>query len=260
MLSLAAILFIYTTIVVPDNYKTIQDAVNKASTEDTIIVNEGTYRENIIINKPVFIMSRRGPDFTTVVAANPSEDVFKVNNTDSVEITGFSATGSLQSGIYLKNSNKSKIANNKTFKNGYGIKLYGSNNSVLTGNMADSNKSYGIFIEASDSNNVTKNSATSNGDNGIFLSSANNNKISDNAINYNTWNGILLWDSDSNTISDNSIWRNRFGIVISEGFNNTLSNNSTWSNIYLIMPLILAYIGIVSYSVQRRILKLIHRV
>jgi pectin methylesterase-like acyl-CoA thioesterase len=78
MLSLTALLLIYSTILVPENYKTIQEAVINASREDTIIVSEGIYKENVSITRPISIISRRGPDSTTVRAAVPSEPVFKV--------------------------------------------------------------------------------------------------------------------------------------------------------------------------------------
>ncbi|MDO8446513.1 MAG: NosD domain-containing protein [Deltaproteobacteria bacterium] len=260
MLSLTALLLIYSTIIVPENYKTIQEAVTNASLDDTIIVSEGNYKENVSVTKPVSIISRKGPEFTTVRAAVPSEPVFKVSNVNNVAITGFTATGSLLSGIYLYNSNNATITDNKTVKNGRGIILYGSSNNMLTGNSADANKKYGIYLESSHRNSLVKNSASSNNDNGIFLSSSSYNNLTDNNVNHNTWNGIILWDSSNNTLKDNRIWRNRFGIVISGGGNNTLINNSTWSNIYVIMPLILAYIGIISYLVQRRVLQTIYRV
>ncbi len=41
------------SIIVPDNYSTIQAAVNAASPGDTITVRSGTYRENITISKAI---------------------------------------------------------------------------------------------------------------------------------------------------------------------------------------------------------------
>ncbi|MDI6811677.1 MAG: hypothetical protein QMD80_08465 [archaeon] len=40
-----------STIYVPDNYPTIQSAVDAASAGDTIIVRDGTYIENVNVNK-----------------------------------------------------------------------------------------------------------------------------------------------------------------------------------------------------------------
>jgi pectin methylesterase-like acyl-CoA thioesterase len=41
------------TIVVPDNYPTIQEAINHANEGDTISVKAGTYYENIVVTKSI---------------------------------------------------------------------------------------------------------------------------------------------------------------------------------------------------------------
>src|SRR5687768_13114744 len=43
------------TLIVPDNYSTIQAAINAASTGDTISVRPGTYAENLTISKSVIL-------------------------------------------------------------------------------------------------------------------------------------------------------------------------------------------------------------
>lgn len=260
MLSLTALFVCYSTIFVPAQYKTIQEAVVNASHNDTIIVSEGSYQENVSVTKPLSIKSDKGPDRTTVRAAAPTQPVFKAENTGNVGISGFTVTGSSVAGIYLSDIRDSTVSNNKAVKNASGISLYHSAGNTLTGNSATMNSQYGIYLDGSDGNTVTQNSAGSNGDKGIFLSSSHRNNITDNSVNLNTWNGILLWESNHNTVKDNRVWRNSFAIVMSDGSNNTLIDNSTWSNIYIIMPLVLAYVGIISYLLQKRILRAIYRV
>ena len=46
------------TIYVPDDYATIQAAVDAASTGDTIIVKDGTYSEHVDVNKSLTIKIR----------------------------------------------------------------------------------------------------------------------------------------------------------------------------------------------------------
>jgi len=48
------------TIYVPDNYAKIQWAVDNATAGDTIIVRDGTYYENVIVNKQLTIKSENG--------------------------------------------------------------------------------------------------------------------------------------------------------------------------------------------------------
>ena len=57
-----------TTIYVPDNYVTIQEAVNTSNNVDIIIVRGGTYTENIEVDKSLTIRSENGSAFTTIIA------------------------------------------------------------------------------------------------------------------------------------------------------------------------------------------------
>ncbi|CAD6492330.1 MAG: hypothetical protein CHKLHMKO_00254 [Candidatus Argoarchaeum ethanivorans] len=67
-----------TDICVPDNYATIQSAVNAANDGDTIIVRDGTYNENVDVSKRLTIRSENGYGSTTVQAASSSDHVFNV--------------------------------------------------------------------------------------------------------------------------------------------------------------------------------------
>ncbi len=81
--------------------KTIQGAINNATAGDTIIVRDGTYSENIDVNKTVTIRSENGAANCNVTAALSSDHVFDVT-VDHVNISGFNvngATGSSRSGI-----------------------------------------------------------------------------------------------------------------------------------------------------------------
>ena len=53
-------------IYVPDDYPSIQDAVNAAHYGDMIIVRDGTYMENVVIDKSLKIRSENGPQSTIV--------------------------------------------------------------------------------------------------------------------------------------------------------------------------------------------------
>ena len=50
------------TIYVPDDYEKIQWAVDNASVGDTIIVRDGTYYENVVVDKQLTIKSENGSD------------------------------------------------------------------------------------------------------------------------------------------------------------------------------------------------------
>ena len=85
------------TIYVPDDYLTIQSAVNAASPGDTIIVRDGLYNEHVIVNKQLTIKSERG--YANCVVNGEGSDVFALY-ADGIRIEGFTITGGLN-GIYI---------------------------------------------------------------------------------------------------------------------------------------------------------------
>lgn len=247
------------TINVPENFKTIHDAVENAQPGDTIIVRNGNYHENVIISKPLTLKSEKGADVTVIKPSNTSEPVIKVMETNNVEIIGFTATGSAISGFYLYKTSNSRLLENKSIENRNGIFLYSSDNNSLIGNEAKSNDQTGIYLEASHGNIIEKNEADSNREKGIFLISANSNKVTGNSANLNDWNGITLWSANNNTIKGNKVYRNTYGIIMSNSTGNDVAENPTWTNFYIIMPILLIYLGVLLYWVERRIFLLFYR-
>jgi len=76
----------------PNNYSKIQDAVDNASDGDTIFVYSGIYRENIVINKSVFLI---GEDKNTTIIVGKEGLKTIINITaNKVKIKGFTITNS----------------------------------------------------------------------------------------------------------------------------------------------------------------------
>jgi hypothetical protein len=108
------------------DFTTINDAVNNAFPDDTIIVYPGRYNESIVINKNLNLIGR-GPQATSIISN--SNGIF-VNSNLSVKIIGFSITSTV-SGIVLSPGSTSYISNNCIASNGqYGIQI--GNTSVFT--------------------------------------------------------------------------------------------------------------------------------
>ncbi|HID43216.1 MAG TPA: hypothetical protein EYP30_05460 [Archaeoglobaceae archaeon] len=63
------------TIYVPDDYPTIQGAVDAANPGDTIIVRDGIYYENVMVDKSLNIRSENCSTNCIVNAANPDNHV-----------------------------------------------------------------------------------------------------------------------------------------------------------------------------------------
>jgi len=130
------------TIYVPDDYPTIQEAVNAASAEDTIIVRSGTYKENVLLDKKLTLV---GDALPTIDALGKS-DAISIT-ADYCVVTGFrcvNATKSRSAGI-LVDSDWNRVENNTCEKNNYGICLKDSSNNTILNNDVLNNK-YGISL------------------------------------------------------------------------------------------------------------------
>jgi hypothetical protein len=163
------------TIYVPDDYSTIQQAVNAASPGDTIIVRDGSYTENVDVNKQLTIQSEHGSASTIVQANNSNDHVFEVT-VDWVNISGFTvqgATGLGKAGIYLETGvDHCTISGNNASNNEYDIHLsFLCNYNTITNNIA------WLFMYGLCNYNTITNNTASNAPYGIYLGSRSNNNI-----------------------------------------------------------------------------------
>ena len=211
------------------DYMSIQAAVDNASVGDTIYVYNGSYLENVNVNKQVTLQGE-GADVVTVSAALTSDHVFEVT-ADYVNISGFKVTGATNSpgaGIYLGSGvHHANISDNSASNNDYGIYLFFSSNNTLSNNTVSDND-YGIYLSSSSNNTFISNNVSDNNywENwGITLSSSNNNTLIDNNISKNYY-GIRFSASSNNTFSNNIVsFNNHKGVYLSSSSNNTLIDN-----------------------------------
>jgi len=219
------------TIYVPDDYAKIQWAVDSASDGDTIIVRDGTYYENVLVNKMLTIRSENG-SANCIVDGGGGGTVITLN-ADGIKIEGFTVRNSgslLYAGIKVF-SNANKIAYNSITNNYNGIHLYYSSNNTIAKNNVSSNNEVGILLWYSSSNTIANNNISSNNCYGIYLSSSSNNTIASNTVSSNNDDGICLYNSSSNTIANNNISSNNcYGIYLSPSSNNNIIANNTVSS------------------------------
>ncbi len=210
-----------TVIYVPDDYPTIQAAVDAASPGDTIIVRDGTYTENVDVHKDrLTIESENGADSTIVQAANPDGLVFFVTS-DSVAIFGFTirngkdgiglssafsivdnciVEGNVRYGVGMWKSN-STISNSTIKSNDRGgINIWASGNHVID-SVVEDNKEYGIGLFGSENGLVTRSIIKDNTGYGIRICSSTgyliylNNFINNTDNVYSSNNSTNIWNS-----------------------------------------------------------------
>ena len=235
-------------IIVPDDYLTIQEAINSAQNGDRIYVRSGTYEENIDISK-IIILEGESMDFT-IISGVDDDHVVDVK-TDGVTIKGFTIqnSGVEKAGIYINTCHYHIIKMNIIQSNSYGIKLYSSNGNIIAENFIVSNAYNGLRVEASHMTNITANVIHSNGVNGIFFNftstfnSIVSNVIKENGVltNKDTVNvralgtqaGVVMDSaSRSNAIRSNNIASNQQGISnIGASENNQIYYNDFVSNV-----------------------------
>ncbi len=180
------------------SFVNIQDAVDNASDGYTIRVDDGTYKENVDVNKQLTIRSEHGAAFTTVQALDSNDHVIDVINADNVKISGFNVVGATaMGGIHLNNADSCHIANNSASNNKIGIHLQmGSQGNTITNNNVSNNIQRGIWLASSNSNTITNNNVSDN-ENGIRLSSSDDNLIYNNYFentNNADDNGNNIWN------------------------------------------------------------------
>jgi PGF-pre-PGF domain-containing protein len=215
----------------------IQAAVNSAtSSGDIIIVDPGTYTENIDIFQKfdLLIMSSEGPGSTIVAANNSDLDVFKIRNSDNVTIQGLNITGAgtNHAGVYVYQSNNCKVKDNILHDDSLGVYPFYSDYTLISNNTATKSLLAGVgravIVEYSNYNTVSGNTV-SNNNIGISVSDSNGATVSGNTVNLSASYGILLEDATSVTAQNNNVSSSgSFGIYLASSTGNFLRSNTVY--------------------------------
>jgi len=214
--------FASNMIVVPDDYPSIQSAINNAKPGYTIMVKSGIYHENIIVNKEIAlegIDSGRG---------RPLINGEVLIEADNVKFKGFTVMHG-DKGILINGSRRCVVTDNFIAYNRFGIYLNMSSNCLIANNTLYQNSWAGIFIEQS-SGNIIMNNNVSYGFNGIYIKSSNMTKISGNLIENIVFNGIMLdsieyGPAHNNTIVNNVLRKTKMLLATIEPSYSEITNN-----------------------------------
>jgi len=222
-----------TTIIVPDDYSTIQGAVNAASSGDIVYVRAGTYYERVLIDgKSISLIGENSS--TTIIDSQWYGIPIQVGMAERVNITGFTVMNSgnqwiedmlfarwPESGILLWNTDECNVSGNIITDNYYGLTIYsswlGSWNNTVRGNLVANNEETGVFL----SGHV---------ETGVAYSE---NTIVENII-VNNWIGLGSYLQADNRIYHNNFINNTSPFYLSASMdiwdNDYPSGGNYWSN------------------------------
>ncbi|MDP6529466.1 MAG: right-handed parallel beta-helix repeat-containing protein [Gemmatimonadota bacterium] len=124
------------TLHVPADYPAIQDAIEHAEFGDTVLVEPGTYQENLFLKDGLIVKSVAGPDETIITYGGPSKNeavVLAQSCSNSTQLIGFTVTGAdlAKRGILLNAETEIVIQHVKVTACTYGIAIHGRSNPFL---------------------------------------------------------------------------------------------------------------------------------
>lgn len=230
----------------PGNYTKIQDAIDKATDNDTIFVYSGLYNETINISKSIALIGQDRK--TTIIQGANGTEIIRVRDC-SVELTGFTIqkynetnfvgiemadcwschihdnyVTSCDIGMLIAATHSTSISNNTFYKCGNGIWIAIFANITITHNIIEGNtEGWGIYFQV------------------VMFGLQYKNYITRNSIMNNSL-GLGLFGAWSVVIQENNfIGNHQHAFFISSFFNKW--NRNYWNQSSLVPKIILGSLG-----------------
>lgn len=186
------------TITVPDDYPSIQEAVNECPENGTILIKDGYYYENIVVNKTLKIKGESMEG--TIIQGQNSSAAFHINGT-GCEISDLSITGlRIYSALMIKSNNN--VIDRVFCTNAVlGMLLDSCSGNEIMNSYFNYNSGAGIYFSVTYDNFVTncEASETTHG-NGVSFYYGYDNSLSYMTCNNNGGDGLwLYWLSNGNS-------------------------------------------------------------
>jgi parallel beta-helix repeat protein len=196
-----------STITVPDNYPTIQEAINGAHDGDSVFVRSGVYYEHLVVNKSISLVGEDSRN--TVIDGNRSDKYIVSLLASGVTLRNFMVANSDSIAVEINRSSNDVIMGNRLFHEGVGVWLEQSENSLIQNNVIF-DTSFAVLLDTGCNNTIVTSNRISEATFGTILTNSNNNTISRNIMRncnmyvvYLAGNGIL---SRHNRILENEFW------------------------------------------------------
>ncbi|MFD2130905.1 nitrous oxide reductase family maturation protein NosD [Pseudogracilibacillus auburnensis] len=192
--------------------KSIQQQIDEATIGDTIILTDGQYEENIVIDKAIKLIGNDGVTFIQ----QTSEPMISVQANDVVieRIKIHNKTDYEDSAAILLNGNNNVLKNLEITTNGYGIKL----------DQADNNELSHITITGNEDTPLSKRQ------HGIDLWKSHHNEIHHTYIKH-VKDAIYIEHSNETSVHHNDASHSRYGYHLMFTKNTTIEHNESYENV-----------------------------
>ena len=202
-------------------YTSIQAAIDAAESGTLIEVHNGSYNENIVIDKSVDLIGN-GSESTRIFGKSETRHGITILS-DWVNVSGFEIR--LTSHVKLKGilieANHSKITETRCVGNAYGIYLKEAFRIIISGNECIGNSEYGAYAENSDHITFSRNRCNENKRAGINIRGdydfmMENISLIEIECNDNEERGIsIVFSGNAEVIKNSCLGNGKDGIILS---------------------------------------------
>ena len=200
------------------NYSTIQIAIDNANNGDIIIVHQGIYYENLLVDKQLKIIGENAKIKTNEILLICSY----------ITIEGFIIEG------YDKNNCINCIGNYIIIKNNtikrFDISIFVSGDNCKIFDNSINNSYYGVYLNKNKKTDI-KNNVIKNNWYGIWCENTYNTYISFNDFSYNEWYAVWM-EGINGEINRNNFEYNWYSIYLYNSLNFSLNNNTMFNNMH----------------------------
>ncbi|HIH92567.1 TPA: hypothetical protein HA338_00480 [Methanosarcina acetivorans] len=215
------------------NFSSIQEAINFAQENDSILIYKGNYSETLTIDKQLKIGSiSRNPEDVIINSEVSSLPIVHVTS-DNVEITDLTISGNSGenqvSGILLDGAGNSLVQNNIISNVQDGLVLNASSGCSIENNTLFANTLHGIYLINSKDNDLTNNLIIGN-KRGLYLNLSNQNTLANNNASNNENYGIALRKANANNLTNNQFFTNKYGLCLIVSLENIIVDNIAGNN------------------------------
>jgi parallel beta-helix repeat protein len=199
-------------IIVPDDFPSIQLALDNSKNGYKIYIRNGTYYEHITIELDDIVLAGESPEATIIDGGNQGNVVYISGN--NINLSGFTVqqSGMNELGTYYA-----------------GVKLSSVDSCIISKCKMQNNKGYGVVVENSVNCILSENLININQYDGIYVVNTHNIQITESFLGYNNENEISCYNSSLISIINNSIISTNLNAILFSFSHNSLifENNIT---------------------------------